>query len=134
VAGFEIASGRFPASTRWQPALAQIYQFRHDRATCSRGTARVLLGTIGGALVQPIRQAGAGAELEDACDVVATLPAACWGIRGAASRACRLDRPIIPSLGMRAPDRGDSNPHSVGRWVGRVGARAGCFSSAASSG
>jgi hypothetical protein len=49
-----------------------IHQVRHDRPACSRGTGRVLLRTIGGALVQPRPKL-----LEETCDVIATLPAAC---------------------------------------------------------
>jgi hypothetical protein len=58
--------------------LRAICQIRHDRAACPRGPGRVLLRTIGGALIQPVCQSGAGAELlQEASDVVAALPAAC---------------------------------------------------------
>jgi hypothetical protein len=47
------------------------------RAARSRRTVWALLRTIGGALVHPIRQSGAGPTLrEKASDLVATLPAA----------------------------------------------------------
>ena len=60
------------------PFSRQIHQIRHDRAACSRDTGLILLRTIGGARVQPIREAGPGPELlEEARDMVATLPAAC---------------------------------------------------------
>jgi hypothetical protein len=59
-------------------SLRQIDQIRHYRAACSRRTGWVLLRTIGGALIQPVCQSGAGAKLlEEAGDVVSALPAAC---------------------------------------------------------
>jgi hypothetical protein len=71
--GIASRSAAMTASSR----LRQIYQIRHNRAACSRDTGLVLLRTIGGALVQPIGQSVASAEfLEEACDMVAALPAA----------------------------------------------------------
>jgi hypothetical protein len=58
--------------------LRQIDQVRHNRASCSRHAGLVLLRTIGGAFGQPIGQSVTGPELlEEARDVIATLPAAC---------------------------------------------------------
>jgi hypothetical protein len=60
------------------PFSRQIHQIRHDRPACSRDTGLILLRTIGGARVQPIRQAGTGPELlEEARDVIPPLPATC---------------------------------------------------------
>jgi hypothetical protein len=71
-------SFQFGRASARPPSLGQIYQIRHDRAACSCGPGGVLLWTIGGALIQPVCQTGGWPELlEEACDVVATLPPAC---------------------------------------------------------
>jgi hypothetical protein len=65
-----------PARSGRRHLLRKVDQICHDDAACSRDTGWVLLRTIGGALVQPVRQSGAGPERrEKAREVVAALPA-----------------------------------------------------------
>jgi hypothetical protein len=80
--------------------LWQIEQIRHDGAACSRRTIRPLLRTIGGALVQPIRQPVARPQLlEEARNMVATLPAARRTFE-AQDLYLPTKPPIVPSDGM----------------------------------